>query len=147
MYLTYEEYVEFGGTLDVTTFSDLEFQASSIIDWYTFNRLHGETVISDRVKRLTFHLMKLAQLQQEALLGQLASSNASSTTTSGALGAITSQSNDGFSTTYNVISASEALKASDMKSDKVKMLVQSFLQGEKNSLGRLLLYRGLYPNE
>lgn len=145
MYLTYEEYVEMGGTLDETTFSDLVFQASSMIDWYTFNRLRKETTISIRVKRLTYELIKIAQLQQEALSGK---SGSDQTTVSGnAVGAILSQSNDGFSTTFNVLSASDALAVSALTSSKVKTLITSYLSGEKDSLGRSLLYRGIYPDE
>lgn len=146
MYLTYEEYIEMGGTLTVTTFSDFAFQAMTIIDWYTFNRLHNETSFSDRVKRLMFQLIKICQLQQEALLGQQANST-SDNATSTVSNAVASQSNDGFSISYNVLSASDALQASDMQSKKVRFLIDSYLSGEKNSLGRLLLYRGLYPNE
>ena len=39
MYLTYSEYQDFGGTLDETSFNDLEYDAESTVNWYTFNRL------------------------------------------------------------------------------------------------------------
>ena len=39
MYLAYPEYEEYGGTLDEATFRDLEFDAETEINWYTFNRL------------------------------------------------------------------------------------------------------------
>ena len=39
MYLTYEEYQAYGGQLDETSFNDLEYDAESTVNWYTFNRL------------------------------------------------------------------------------------------------------------
>ena len=144
MYLTYAEYQNMGGTLDETAFNNFEFDAESLINWYTFNRLIGEETVSDKVKKLTFRLIQLAQLNQEAMtLGKPVSGEAST----GAVGAVTSQSNDGFSTIYNSLSAADALSASALTSEKVKTLIRSYLQGEVNSLGRKLLYRGLYPDE
>lgn len=144
MYLEYPEYRKMGGTLDETTFNNFEFEAECTINWYTFNRLIGETTVSEKVKKLTYRLIQLAQLNQEAMtLGKPITGEASK----GAVGAVTSQSNDGFSTVYNSLSAADALSASALSSEKVKTLIRSYLQGEVNSLGRKLLYRGLYPNE
>lgn len=138
MYLTYEEYKNMGGTLDNTTFSDFAFEAESTINWYTFNRLTKETSVSDNVKRLMYRLIGLIHLSQKAQsLGQ-------DTKTGEATGAIASQSNDGFSTSYNVLTASEAVKISG---SEVKRLVHQYLGAEVNSLGHKLLYRGVYPNE
>ena len=52
MYLTYDEYIVFGGTLDDSTFNDLAFGAEVTINYATFNRLVGETVIP---KAVYFH--------------------------------------------------------------------------------------------
>ena len=35
MYLNYDEYVEYGGTLDEAAFTDLAYDAESEINWYT----------------------------------------------------------------------------------------------------------------
>ena len=138
MYLTYGEYKGMGGTLDEITFADFAFEAESTINWYTFNRLVNETSVSENVKRLMFRLIKLIQLRQQAQsLGQDA-------VTGAVAGAIASQSNDGFSTSYNVLTASDALKVSE---SEVKHLVRQYLGAEMNSLGHKLLYRGVYPNE
>lgn len=138
MYLTHTEYNKMGGTLDESTFTDFAFEAESIINWYTFNRLTKETSVSDNVKRLVFRLIGLIQLSQKAQsLGQDVQTGMVS-------GAIASQSNDGFSTSYNVLTASEAVKISD---SEVKRLVHQYLGAEVNSLGHRLLYRGVYPNE
>lgn len=144
MYLSYLEYRQMGGTLDETAFNNFEFEAECTINWYTFNRLIGEETVSEKVKRLTYRLIQLAQLNQEALtLGKPVTGESST----GAVGSVTSQSNDGFSTVYNSLSAADALSASALTSEKVKTLIRSYLQGEVNSLGRKLLYRGLYPDE
>lgn len=140
MYLTYNEYMQFGGTLDNTTFTDLEYEARMYIDWYTFNRLHGETVIPDRVKECMYHLMKLIQNRLEAL-----NTPAGNTELGGVYGAgIASQSNDGVSISYNVLSAKEVIESSKKELDEV---VSRDLQGVRNSLGHRLLFRGLYPGE
>ena len=113
MYLNYTEYQGMGGTLDETAFSNFEFEAECTINWYTFNRLIGETEVSENVKRLTFRLIQLAQLNQEALtLGKPIDSDSST----GSVGAVTSQSNDGYSTVYNSLSAADALSASALSS-------------------------------
>lgn len=138
MYLTFAEYKSMGGTLDETAFTDFAFEAESTINWYTFNRLVKETSVSDNVKRLMYRLIGLIQLSQKAQsLGQ-------DTETGKVAGAIASQSNDGFSTSYNVLTASDAVKISD---SEVKRLVRQYLGAEVNSLGHRLLYRGVYPNE
>lgn len=138
MYLTYSEYQDMGGTVEETAFNDLEFEAESIINWYTFNRLQKETTYSDNVKRLMYRLIGLIQLKQNALsVGQPISGSSFS-------GAIASQSNDGFSTSFNVLNASAGLDASDAE---IKRLVHTYLAAEVNSLGHKLLYRGIYPDE
>lgn len=136
MYLTYEEYQNMGGTLDETTFNDLEFEAEALVNWYTFNRLKKDTTFPEELKRLMKYLINNAQ------------ANPVSSVTSNVVGAsksvVSSQSNDGVSVSYNVLSAKdtmEALKASSAEA------VQRYLQGVMNEAGQLLLYRGIYPNE
>ena len=67
MYLTYEEYQTMGGTLDETTFNDLEFEAEALVNWYTFNRLKKDTNFPDELKRLMKYLIGLAQSKAEVL--------------------------------------------------------------------------------
>ena len=59
-------------------------------------------------------------------------------------GNISSQSNDGVSTTFNRLSAKETIDAMDKE---LQDAIQRYLQGITNSLGRKLLYRGLYAGE
>ena len=102
MYLTYTEYQAYGGQLDEATFSDLEFEASGIINWYTFRRLVNDETVDEAVKRCVYHLIKELDMRNKAMtLGkETTTSSEESTTTSGV---IQSQSNDGFSVSYNVV--------------------------------------------
>ena len=138
MYLTYEEYQEYGGTLDEVTFNDYEFQARARIDWYTFNRLQNETSYPESVKRCVYTLIGFI------LLSHQAESVGPSTDGSAVQAGITSQSNDGVSVSYNVMNAAQAAETADKK---IADTVNQFLQGVKNSLGQKVLYRGIYPNE
>ena len=153
MYLTYGQYQEYGGTLDETTFNDFEFEAETIIDWYTFNRLEGESTYPEKVLRCMFRLINLAKLKADALaLGSQTTKitdESGNVTTIETTGTIASQSNDGVSISYNTISASEAFKAltSKSSSNPVEDTVRTYLSGVTNSLGRRLTYRGFYPNE
>jgi len=128
-----------GGALDETTFNDLEFEAESIINWYTFNRLAQDTEYSDNVKRLMYRLIQICEVKRLSL-----SVGTDPTAENSVSGAISSQSNDGFSTSFNVLSASDAIKVSD---SETAMLIKRYLSVEVNSLGQKLLYRGIYPNE
>ena len=138
MYLTYEAYVNMGGTLDEPTFNDFEFEAETIVDWFTFNRLKKATKYPNELGRCIYALIKLTTLKANAAsLGDVGDG-------SSATGAIASQSNDGVSVSYNVLSASEAYKLCE---DEVGNTVKRYLNGVTNELGQKLLYRGLYPGE
>ena len=138
MYLTYAEYQTMGGTLPETTFNDYEFQAESLINWYTFNRLKTAVNFPPEVPRCMYSLIGIIQLQADAYtLGNSDGSGASSA-------GIASQSNDGVSVSYNVIRAQDVDAVANAKA---KTLIQNMLNGVTNELGQNLLYRGLYPNE
>lgn len=138
-YLQYAEYINYGGTLDKAAFTDLEYEARTYINWYTFNRLKGEE-IPEEVKECMYHIMKLLQNKMEALNIPAGNNGSSSYIGSG----IASQSNDGVSISYNVLSAKEVLDASKNEIDD---MLSKYLQGIRNSLGHRLLFRGIYPNE
>ena len=136
MYLTYEEYLRMGGTLDEIPFTQFEFQAEAEINYATFGRLKGDSVVPEAVKRLTLYLVGLMEKKADAFsLGK--GSSATSTH-------ITSQSNDGVSISYNGMSPSDLIKLSE--SDSLKA-IRSHLEGVTNEAGRKLLYRGIYPGE
>ena len=138
MYLTYDEYTQLGGsTLEETAFEQLEFEASTIIDWWTFNRLHKQTEYPEAVKRCMYKLISLLQDKQRATAVDPASEGAIKPS-------VASESNDGVSTSYNTLSAKEAVDTIQKELDKT---IQTYLMGVRNSLGHNLLYRGVYPNE
>ena len=137
-YLTYAEYQEMGGTLDEATFNFLGFDAECFIDWYTFDRLHGETAIPDRVKQCMYHLIKLLE----------AKNNLISPDTNGAgvnvNAQLEKQANDGVQMSYSVLHA-DVMYANQKQ--EIIDTINRYLAGVVNSLGRKLLYRGLYPGE
>jgi hypothetical protein len=139
MYLSYEEYVNYGGTLDETTFAQFGFEAECIVDYYTFNRLKNDTVITEPVKRLIFTLIDIA-LKKKATLGLGA--NAESGTASDVY--ITRQANDGVDTTYNSMSASTLYQLCRHETSNA---IQRHLASVVNQAGQKVLYRGLYPGE
>ena len=68
MYLTFTDYQNMGGTLDETTFNDLEFAAECKVNWYTFDRLKKEKSedYPAELPRCMFRLIKLINEQQMA---------------------------------------------------------------------------------
>lgn len=137
MYLTYEEYLNMGGTLDEAAFDNYLIDAEMLIDWYTFNRLENETVIPEKVKKCVYKLISLADMKSKAfVLGREVNGEGNAS--------VASQSNDGVSISYNTISASQAL---DLIKSESENIIKQYLNGVVNSLGRKLLYRGIYPDE
>ena len=136
MYLTYDDYKRMGGTLDEINFERFEFQAEAQINYATFSRLKGNTVIPEEVKKLTHYLIDLMEKKAAAFsLGKGSSDTATY---------ITSQSNDGVSVSYNGLNPSDLIEL--CKAD-VLNAIRSFLDGVTNEAGHKLLYRGLYPGE
>lgn len=139
MYLTYDEYEKMGGnTLDETTFAEYEFEAEMQINYYTFDRLVNEEELPEVVKRCVYALINIILSKRTAeQLPTLVNNNLDSAS-------IASQSNDGVSISYNTMSAKEAVELSEKS---ISTTINRYLQGVKNSLGRRVLYRGIYPNE
>ncbi len=143
MYLTYEQYQEYGGTLDETTFNQLEFEAEAEIDWRTFNRLHkiDEENLDEKVHRCAYNLIDLLYTIKTFM--NPVNSDSSESQSPG-ISKIDSQSNDGVSTSYNILSARELM---DRSKDEIENCINKYLQGVTDALGRKVLYRGIYPNE
>lgn len=141
MYLTYVEYKAYGGTLDETTFNDLEFEASTTVDWYTFNRL--KTMPSeerpDALKRCMYKLIQLL-VARDSVNGTGTPTSSVSTSNAG----VASQSNDGVSISYNVLNAQGVMTNTEEQS---KQTINQYLANVTDSLGRKVLYRGVYPDE
>lgn len=141
MYLTYAEYQTMGGTLEEATFNDFELEAEVVVDWYTFNRLRNDTEYPERLKQCVYQLVKLAQQKQAAMTPGVAEND---DTGAGSGATIASRSNDGVSISYNVMSAKDLFDTLQKESETV---VQKYLNGVMNQLGRKVLYRGIYAGE
>ena len=141
MYLSYDEYKEYGGNLDETTYNEFEFEAEALVNYYTFNRLKNDTVIDEPVKRLIFVLIDIAQ-KKEATLGLGVSSSSSESNASDVY--ITRQANDGVDTTYNSMSAATLYQLCRQETSRA---IQRYLAQVVNQAGQKVLYRGLYPGE
>ena len=124
-YLTYEQYIDWGGTLEETAFNRLSYKASRKIDRMTFNRLQNDTEINEPVKRLMFELI--------GVIGN------NDTTSENYSPAIASEGNDGYSVSY----ASTSFLSPDAADKKVDSLIEEYLQFEKAQNGQYLLSCGL----
>lgn len=148
MYLTYDEYTDYGGTLDETAFQDLEYDAESTINWYTFNRLKRdewkEVLETEELKRCMYQLIRVRQVENDLINASVGGIGVGVGWTKEA--GITKETNDGVSVSYNTLSSGELLSyATGAKS--LKKLVRRYLGSIVNDLGRNILYKGLYPGE
>jgi len=158
MYLSYEQYQNMGGTLEETAFNNFEYEAETIVNWYTFNRLKGEETYPEELARCMYRIIDLIQLKAEALA--LGAKTVTITTGDSGSGSpvtqtittspyISGQSNDGVSIDYNTVNASDllGLLGLDKRSNLFEEIVFRYLQGVRNSKNKRLTYRGLYPDE
>lgn len=139
MYLTYGEYLKFGGTLDYTTFTNYEFEAEGVIDWYTFDRLTKDDEVPEAVKRCMVNLIELTKTKNNTL-----SLGTTETEAEAAVARISAQSNDGVSVSFATITPQNLVT---FCKDEVDNVINHTLRGAVNKAGRKLLYRGLYPGE
>ena len=108
-YLSYEEYKELGGTLDLMPFNLLEFEARRKIDIETFNRLKEN--IPQEVK-----------LCEYELINRIDSYFKTNTT-----GNVASESTDGYSVSY--ITADRVSEVVKSKNDDLKDIIRTYLLG------------------
>jgi hypothetical protein len=120
-YLTYEEYTEIGGTLNLTAFKRNICRACGIIDLYTQCRLHSVLKISQNVKDCVRDLVEY-----------LADNVTSAKVVTGK-----SQSAGGVSE-----SVSYATKNVDETELEMYNIVYVYLITEKDDYGTPLMYRG-----
>ena len=120
-YLTYEEYQEIGGTLDLTAFNRNIDRACGFIDANTQNRLNGLKTASQRVKACVRDLVEY-----------LASNIASGRT-------VTSKSQSAGNVSESESYATKT--AEDIGNDMVDIL-RDYLASETDDCGTPLLYRG-----
>lgn len=112
-YLTYEEYMVLGGTLDEVPFNELEFECRRIIDSRTQNRLINAEEIPQEVKMLENKMINTLQGYYVSL--QKAQSGVASVNT------------DGYSESY--ISSNQISQLIEGKIDVLQDLVSTYLFG------------------
>ena len=138
MYITYDEYKEYGGTLNESTFNSLYYDAQIKIDYYTFNRLKNDTKFSVKIKLCITKIISLLNTYNEY----------QKLVTDVNKPVISSQSNDGVSVSYGGYLGNTSPQDIDTISKKldvdIKAVIQQYLDSEVNQTGQLLLYRGVY---
>jgi hypothetical protein len=129
-YLTYEEYKGLGGTLDLTPFNLLEFEARRQIDIRTFNRLKDldSEDIPQEVKICEYNLINS--------ISTFAS--ASESIASG--GNVKSENTDGYSISY--ISAGEISDIVKSKNAEIDDTIRDYLLGVIVN-GEHIMYAGV----
>ena len=112
-YLSYEEYMFSGGTLDEVPFNELEYECRRIIDSRTQNRLKKADEIPEEVKRLENKMIQ--SLQEYYVSLEKAQSG------------ISSENTDGYSVTY--ISGTQITQLVEGKKKVLQDLVSTYLFG------------------
>jgi hypothetical protein len=119
-YLTYEEYKGLGGTIDLTPFNLLEFEARRKIDIRTQDRLKGfeSNEIPQEVKLCDLALINMVKkyANQENNENQEKQNIASETT-------------DGYSVTYNTITLDKIKEIMESKKAEVNDILNTYLVG------------------
>lgn len=114
-YLTYEEYKALGGTLDLSPFNVLEFEARRKIDIRTFNRLKNSEEIPQEVKLCEYNLINS--------INNFVSASA----TIAENGNVKSENTDGYSISY--LSANEISDVIKSKSTEIDDIIRTYLLG------------------
>lgn len=122
-YLTYQEYLSYGGELSDISFRPLEFKARKRIDYLTDSRVQNMLAVPEAVKLCTYILIGM-----ENSVGRDAQATAPN---------VTSFNTDGYSETYGQV------MDADTASTQMTALTKEYLYGEKDDNGVPLLYRGL----
>ena len=124
MYLTYDEYQSYGGTLSEADFTLAEFRARKRVDYLTDSRVEAMTEIPEAVK-----LAMMSIIKADSAVGVDAQAGAP---------LVASFSTDGYSENYG--------SAADQTANVEKQLnreIGRLLYGVKDDGGVPLLYRGV----
>ena len=126
-YLTYEDYTGLGGTIDLTPFNLLEFEARRKIDIRTQNRLKGfgANEIPQEVKLCIYSLINSIVIFSNSI------NNA---------GNIASESTDGYSVSY--VTTSQINEVVKSKNKELDDIIKTYLLGVVFN-GEHLLYAGV----
>lgn len=121
IYLTYDEYLEIGGTVDLTAFNRNIARASGMIDNATFCRIEKMSKVPENAKHLCRDLIEY-----------LVRNNVTDLT-------VTSRSQSA-----GAVSESEsyAVKTVEEAQEEVTRMIYDYLGGCFDDNGNLLLYRG-----
>ena len=120
MFLTYEEYKEIGGTLDIAAFNSKIVRAEAMINNHTKHRLYEFEVLPEEVKYLCRDLVEYIS---HNVVDKAISSK--------------SQSAGGVSESVNYI-----VKSVDDYYNDITMLMADYLGGVKTERGVPVLYKG-----
>ena len=112
-YLSYEEYMSLGGTLEEVPFNELEFECRRIIDSRTQNRLKNADEIPQEVKMLEYKMLEELQGYYNSLQN--------------AQKGIQSENTDGYSVTY--ISGNQISELIIGKIEILQDLISTYLFG------------------
>lgn len=123
-YLTYDEYVQYGGALSEADFVLAEYKARSRIDYLTDCRVQAMETVPEAVKLCIMSIIKV----DSAYSADAQASNP----------LVASYSTDGYSESYGS-GADQSTAANAALTDEIKQM----LYGEKDDNGVPLLYRGL----
>jgi len=124
MYLTYEEYQDYGGTLPEADFTLAEFRARKRVDYLTDSRVEAMAEVPEAVK-----LAMMSIIRADGAVGVDAQAGAP---------LVASFSTDGYSENYG--------SAADQTANVEKQLnaeIRRLLYGVKDDGGVPLLYRGM----
>lgn len=126
-YLTYEEYLELGGTIkSVSPFELLEFNARAEVDLRTQNRLVGVEPTPLKVKICMFHLIEMI--------------NSYATSTETAPSNIASENIDGYSISY--LSPTQVKEIITTKKTEIDDIMLTYMYGVIVN-GKAILYNGV----
>lgn len=124
MYLTYEEYTSYGGTLPQAAFALAEFRARKRIDYLTDSRVSAMAAVPEAVKLCMMQIIAV-----DSKFGAEAQVNSP---------VVTSYNTDGYSESYG--GAEAQMEAATRSMDAT---IREMLYGELDDNGTPLLYRGL----
>lgn len=123
-YLTYDEYLQLGGTLDETPFNILELEARKNIDKYTFGRLQNLEEQCNEVKVCEYRLIN-------ALNAYAISENQNK--------GVLSENTDGYSVSYGQASENTSMA----KISETRGIIKTYLAECKLEDGTPYLYVGV----
>ena len=123
-YLTYEEYVAYGGTKPETDYAVAEFKARSRIDWLTMARVQNMETVPEEVKLAMMVILKVdAKYSASAQVDSAI---------------VSSFSTDGYSESYGGTSEQTAAAENQVNREVTRMLL-----GVCDDYGVPLIYRGV----